>query len=95
MRGRVLASISDGEVGDAWVETFRSWFRNEPLCSCRRMSDAAAKLRLRELDIPHHRVEMEMEFIRRAFVRAVSGPDCASLDSLIEEFQSDRRRPAN
>ncbi|MGX7742762.1 hypothetical protein [Rhodopseudomonas parapalustris] len=93
-RGRLLSKVSDAELGERWVETFKVWLRGEFLIALRDMNDAAAELRLRNVDIPYDRVESEMESIERAFIQFA--PDArTSVDQRIEEFLLARRKPIN
>ncbi|ACF03025.1 hypothetical protein [Rhodopseudomonas palustris] len=94
-RGRLLSNVSDGELGDRWVETFKIWLRGEFLIALRNMNDAAAELRLRDLEIPYDQVESEMESIQRAFLQLAPNAGLASASQRIEEFMRDRRKPMN
>jgi hypothetical protein len=94
-RGRALSNVSDGELGERWVATFKVWLRGEFLVALRNMNDAAAELRLRDLEIPYDRVESEMESIQQAFVQLAPMAGPASVNQRIEEFLRERRKPMN
>jgi hypothetical protein len=94
-RGRGLAGSSDQEVRDVWVAAFERWFEQKTDGNARNMDDAAAELRLRELEPPYDRVKAKTEEIQAAIKRL--GPDAPSetLDQTISEFLVVRSKPKN
>jgi hypothetical protein len=94
-RGRRLAGSSDPDVLDVWVAAFERWFEQRTAGNVRNMDDAAAELRLRNLEPPYDRVKAKTEEVQAAIKRL--GPDASSesLDQTIDEFLVARSKPKN
>ena len=78
-RGRALASQTDDEVKSVWVGMFERWFDEKTAENRRNMDDAAAELRLRDLEPPYDRVKAKTDELQAEIKRL--GPDAFS-----EEF---------
>jgi hypothetical protein len=94
-RGRALRSVADAAAIDAWVATFEHWFEKRTAETTRNMDDAAAELRLRNLDLPYERVKSKIDTLSAEIKRR--GPDAGSdtLDKKIDEFLAARKKPKN
>jgi hypothetical protein len=94
-RGRALASLTDDEVKSVWVAMFETWFDKKTPENARNMDDAAAELRLRDLEPPYDRVKAKTDELQAEIKKA--GPDVPSksLDEEIDEFLEARKKPKN
>jgi hypothetical protein len=70
-RGRALASQTDDEVKSVWVAMFEKWFDEKTPENARNMDDAAAELRLRDLEPPYDRVKAKQTNCRQKLNAAV------------------------
>jgi hypothetical protein len=94
-RGRRLAASSDQEVQNVWVAAFERWFEQKTAENVRNMDDAAAELRLRNLEPPYDRVKAKTEELQAAIQRLGPNAPSASLDQTIDEFLVARSKPKN
>jgi hypothetical protein len=94
-RGRPFANFGDTEMQELWVAAFERCFAERSQEQRRNMDDAAAELRLRNIEPPHDRVKAVVEQLRLDLNRR--GPDAPSesLDRAIEEFLEARIKPKN
>ena len=94
-RGRALASQTDDEVKSVWVAMFERWFDKKTAENRRNMDDAAAELRLRDLEPPYDRVKAKTDELQAEIKRL--GPDAFSeeLDKENDEFLAARAKPKN
>ena len=94
-RGRALASQTVDEIKSVWVAMFERWFDEKTAENRRNMDDAAAELRLRDLEPPYDRVKAKTDELQAEIKRL--GPDAFSeeLDEEIDEFLEARKKPKN
>jgi hypothetical protein len=93
-RGRALASQTDEEVKSVWAVTFEKHFAERTKDSVRNMNDAAAELRLRDIDLPVERVQETFDALQAALREA--GPDAfEGLDEENAAFLAARAKPKN
>src|SRR5258706_4804560 len=60
-RGRELARQTVDEIKSVWVAMFERWFDEKTAENRRNMDDAAAELRLRDLEPPYDRVKAKTD----------------------------------
>jgi hypothetical protein len=94
-RGRMLSESSDEELQEIWVATFERWFAERTAENTRNMDDAAAELRLRNLEPPYDRVKDTTEKIQAEIKRLGPNSPSESLDRSIDEFFAARKKPKN
>lgn len=94
-RGRALQGVTDSDALDVWVASFERWFEMRTAESSLNMDDAAAELRLRNLDLPEERVRSKIDILSAEIRRR--GPDATSevLDRRIDEFLAEYDKPKN
>jgi hypothetical protein len=94
-RGRGLEQHTDEELKAVWAATFEKHFAKPTKESARNMNDAAAELRLRNIDLPVERVQETFDALQAEIKKA--GPDAPSkiLDEEIDEFLEARKKPKN
>jgi hypothetical protein len=63
-RGRALKDLGDEELVNIWVAMVERWFRQRSPQNQRDMGDAAAELRLRDIEVPEERLGSLMDEIR-------------------------------
>ena len=83
----------DDEVESVWVAMFERWFDEKTAENRGSMDDAAAELRLRDLEPPYDRVKAKTDGMQAETKRL--GPDAFSeeLDEEIAEFLEARKKP--
>jgi hypothetical protein len=93
-RGRGLEQHTDEELKAVWAATFEKHFAEPTKESARNMNDAAAELRLRNIDLPVERVQETFDAIQAALREA--GPDAfEGLDEENAAFLAARAKPKN
>jgi hypothetical protein len=94
-RGRSLVGSSDQEVQDVWVAAFELWFEQKTAGNVRNMDDAAAELRLRDMEPPYDRVTAKTDELQAAIRQLGPEAPSASLERTIDEFLAARSKPKN
>jgi hypothetical protein len=94
-RGRSLAGSNDSQILDVWVVTFEVWFERRTDEARRNMDDAAAEIRLRNLEYPYDRVKAQVETLQAAIKRLGPNAPSESLDRAEAEFFAARSKPKN
>jgi hypothetical protein len=95
VRGRSLGGSSDSEVQDIWVAAFRRWFDERTTANARNMDDAAAELRLRNIEPPYDRVKDKTDKIQAEIKRLSPDAPSEALGRSIDEFFEARKKPKN
>lgn len=95
-RGRVLLTLTDVELVEAWVASFERWFDNrEDIAFQTEMDDAAAELRLRDIPAPYDRVTAKTDLLVAEIERQNLIDNSEELNQQIGEFLAARERPKN
>jgi hypothetical protein len=89
-RGRSLAGYGDSAVQDVWVAAFERWIEQKNVVNARNMDDAAAELRLREMDPPYDRVKAKTDKLQEKIRQLGADARSKSLDQEIDNFLQDR-----
>jgi hypothetical protein len=72
-RGRVLESLTDGELREQFIGEMRSWASQEPPWEpLTRLDDIKAECALRDIELPWEAVEDSFNVIKNAFDAFVS-----------------------
>ena len=94
-RGRALQNISDFAALDTWVATFERWFETRTEKDVRNLDDAAAELRLRNLDLPEDRVRSKIDTLGTEIKRRGPYDRSDTLARKIDEFLAASKKPNN
>ena len=96
-RGRRLQGLTDEQLATRWIADFRAWLgsRSAPddPGNSTEMDDAAAELRLRNVEPPYDQVRDEV----KAMVQEVrqAAPDNPAVSEKVREFLQDLDKPRN
>jgi hypothetical protein len=93
-RGRVLKTLTDAQLVEAWVASFETWFDNRDDQNIQTaMDDAAAELRLRDIPTPFNLVEAKIQLLQSELEDRNVIDNSEELGELIDEFLVARGKP--
>jgi hypothetical protein len=93
-RGRSLKERSDDDLVDVWVAAVERWYRDRSKAIQRDMDDAAAEIRLRDLEAPEDRIAALFEDMKAEITRD-SGALSKKAKQGVREFVAERAKPKN
>jgi len=93
-RGRRLAALEPSKLKELWTAAFKKWFATREAADSQALDDAAAELRLREMELPNETVQHELDLARLEIFR--NGPEqhrrniMPKIAAFLEEMDRDR-----